>query len=67
MQNAATHRVEVSVAIEKPDHSLGLLKRLDQSVEQNSVEAAIVKTNAILVVLVEGVHGKAPAEVTSEG
>jgi hypothetical protein len=32
-QNIAADRVEVSVGIEKPDHSLGLLRRLDQPVE----------------------------------
>jgi hypothetical protein len=31
---------------------------LDQSNEQDPLEAAIVETNAILVVLIEGVHGK---------
>ena len=35
---------------------LRLLKRLDQSVEQNPFEAAIVEANAVLVVLIEGVH-----------
>jgi hypothetical protein len=56
MQRAPAHRVQVSVGVEKPNHALWLLKRLDQSIEQDPVEAAIVKANAILVVLIEGVH-----------
>src|SRR5271165_1874769 len=52
------HRVQVSVGVEKPNAPLRLLKRLDQSVEQYPVEAAIVKANAVLVVLIEGVHGR---------
>ena len=67
MQGASAHRVQLSVGGEKPDHSLRLLKRLDQSVEQDPVEAAIVETNAIPVVLIERVHGKPPVEVTSTG
>jgi hypothetical protein len=54
----------VSVGVEKPNDPLRLLKRLDQSVEQDPIEAAIVKANAVLVVLIEGVHGS-PAEVNS--
>jgi hypothetical protein len=61
MQDPPAHRIQLSVGVEKPDHSLRLLKRLDQSVEQDPVEAAIVETNAILVVLIEGVHGKPPS------
>jgi len=57
MQRASAHRVQVSVGVEKPNYPLRLLKRLDQSVEQNPVEAAIVKANAALMVLIEGVHG----------
>ena len=40
--------------------SLRLLKRLDQPVEKNSVEAAIAETDAVLVMLVERVHGRLP-------
>ena len=37
----------MAVGIEKPDDSLRLLKRLDQPVEKNSVEAAIGETDAV--------------------
>jgi hypothetical protein len=42
----------------KADHTLGLLKRLDQAVEQDTVEAAIAEADAVLVVFVESVHGR---------
>src|SRR5260370_15259277 len=58
MQHASAHRGQVPVGVEKPNHSFRLLKRLDQSVEQNPVEAAIVKANAVLVVLIEGINGR---------
>lgn len=45
---------------------LRLLKRLDQSVEQNPVEAAIVEPNAVLVVLKKEFM-EDPAEVASAG
>ena len=48
------------IGAEKADHPLGLLKRLDQAVEQDPVEAAIAEADAVLVVLVEGVHGRLP-------
>ncbi len=46
-----------TVGIEKPQHSLWLLERLDQSVQQDSIEASIAELNAIPMVLEEGVHG----------
>jgi hypothetical protein len=42
----------------KPQEWLGLLVRLDEAVEQNPIKAAISESNAILVMLVESVHGK---------
>src|SRR5207249_5176839 len=36
---------------------LGLLKRLNQTVEQNAIEAPVRQTNAMVVMLGEGVHG----------
>jgi hypothetical protein len=38
----------------------GLLEWLDQSVQQQSIEASIPELNAILVVLVKGGHGSSP-------
>ena len=60
MQRVPAHRVYLPVGIEKPNHSFRLLKRLDQSVEQDPIEAAIAKADAGLVVLIEGVHGSPP-------
>jgi PadR family transcriptional regulator, regulatory protein PadR len=37
-----------------------LLERLDQTVEQNPIKATISKSNVIVVMLVESVHGKLP-------
>jgi hypothetical protein len=48
------------IRVEEPKHSLGLLKGLNQSVQQQSIEAPIVEFDAILVVLVKGVHGGSP-------
>jgi hypothetical protein len=45
------------VGIEETQHALGLLKGLDQSVQQNPIETSIAKLDAILVVFDEGVHG----------
>jgi hypothetical protein len=56
-QNLACYRKELSVEAEETDHSLGLLEWLDQTVQENAVEASISSANAMLVVLVEGVHG----------
>src|SRR3984893_2548929 len=41
-QSVACHRVELAIRIEEPYHSLRLLERLNQSIQQNAVEAAIV-------------------------
>ena len=57
-QSVARHRVQLTIRIEEPDHSLRLLKRLNQSIYQNAVEAAIVPMYAVPVVLVEGVHDR---------
>ena len=48
------------INIEKADHSLGLLERLDQPVEQDPVKAPIAKADAVFVVLVKGVHDGLP-------
>jgi hypothetical protein len=43
-----------------PDDPFGLLKWLDEPVQQNPVKAPIAKANAVPVMLVEGVHGRPP-------
>src|SRR5439155_23851221 len=51
-------RVDVPIGAEEADDSLGLLKGLDGSIEQDSIKAAIMETDVILRVLKEGVHGE---------
>jgi hypothetical protein len=48
------------VGVEKPDGAFGLLKGLNERVQQNAIEAAVRETDAIVVMLVEGVHGAPP-------
>ena len=59
-KHVAAHRVDMPVRIEEAYHPFGLLEWLDQSVQQQSIEASIPELNAILVVLVKGVHGSSP-------
>jgi hypothetical protein len=47
----------MAIGVEKPDYALGLLKRLDQAIQKNTVEAPIAESDVILVMVVEGVHG----------
>jgi hypothetical protein len=47
----------MAIGVEEPDYALGLLKRLDQAIQKNTVEAPIAESNVILVMVVEGVHG----------
>src|SRR5271167_4955764 len=57
-QHIPAHWVLISISAEETHDPLGLLKRLDETVEQNAVKTAISESNAILVVLVESVHGE---------
>jgi len=59
-QHIAADRIDLPIAVEKPDDPLGLLKRLDQAVEQNPVETAIAEADAVPVMLVKGVHRRLP-------
>jgi hypothetical protein len=43
--------------VEETKHALGLLERLDQSVEQEPIETSITELKAILGRLVKGVPG----------
>ena len=60
-QDIPADRIEITVGPEKTDDPLFLLKRLDQAIEQDAVETTILKSNAILVMLVERVHGMPPS------
>src|ERR1700692_2406667 len=71
VQYVAGHTFSLPIRIEETDHALGLLKRLDQSVQKQPVETTIGEANAILVMLEKGVHGnlqcgEIPGAYTSE-
>jgi hypothetical protein len=51
-------RILLSIRVEESNDALGLLERLDQPVDQDAIEASIPETDAIVVMLVEGVHGR---------
>ena len=57
-QHIPAYRILISIGAEETHDSLGLLKRLDEAVEQNPIKAAISESNAILVMLVESVHSQ---------
>src|SRR5271166_1269251 len=57
-QHIPAHWILIPISAEETHHPLGLLEGLDEAVEQNAVKAAISESNAILVVLVESVHGE---------
>jgi hypothetical protein len=46
----------MALGVEKADHSFRLLKGLNESVQQEPIEASIPKSDAIFVMLDEGVH-----------
>jgi len=46
-------RIEAPIGVEEADDPFRLLERLDQPIEQDPVEAAIMPTYAIPVVFVE--------------
>src|SRR6266496_1957394 len=47
----------LAIGVEEAQHTFGLLERLDQSVQQETVKTPIPELDAILVMLDEGVHG----------
>jgi hypothetical protein len=55
-QAVASNPLALSIGIEETDHSLGLLKRLNQPVQKNPIETTVAKFDAILMVFAEGVH-----------
>jgi len=46
-QHIPAHGVLLPIGVEEANHPLRLLERLDQSVQQDSVEAAVTEANAI--------------------
>ena len=47
-EDIPAYRILLAVAAEETDHPLGLLKRLNQRVEQDAVEAPVAEANALL-------------------
>jgi hypothetical protein len=60
-------RIQPPVSVEEAYDPFRLLERLDQPIEQDAIEAAIVPAYAIPVVFVECVHGPPPAEASPAG
>src|SRR5438445_1835402 len=57
-EHGSAHRVQLAIGVEESHDAFGLLEWLNQSIEQDSIEAPVPETNAIVVMLVEGVHGR---------
>src|SRR5215471_21650408 len=57
-QGEPCHRKDLSIGTEEANDPLWLLERLDQPIEQNAVKTTIVPTDAVFVVLEEGVHDR---------
>jgi hypothetical protein len=66
-QGMASYWVKLAIRIEETYNPLGLLERLNQAIEKNAVETAIVPMYAVPVVFVEGVHGLLPAAISAAG
>jgi hypothetical protein len=56
-QHLSTDGINLAIGLEEPYRPLFLLKGLDRRVEQDTIEATIHKTDVILMVFAEGVHG----------
>ena len=56
-QDTPADGVEISIRTKETNHALLLLERLDEPVKEDTIETAILKSDAILVMLVERVHG----------
>jgi hypothetical protein len=55
-QNMTSNPLGLPIGVKEADYPLGLLKRLNQSVQKNPIKTTIGKFDAILMVLAEGVH-----------
>jgi hypothetical protein len=65
-QDRSADRIQLAIRVEESDDALRLLERLDEPVDQDPIEAPIPETNAILVMLVEGVHDDPPGFSTQQ-
>ena len=55
-QAVASNPFALSIGIKEADHSLWLLKRLNQPVQKNPIKTTVAKFDAIVMVFSEGVH-----------
>jgi hypothetical protein len=55
-QKIASNPPTLAIGIKVADHSLGLLKRLNQSVQKNPIKTTVGKFDATLMMFAEGVH-----------
>src|SRR5439155_18237983 len=56
-QHIPADGIEISIRAKETNHALLLLKRLDKSIEEDAIETSVLKSDVILVLLVESVHG----------
>ena len=54
-QRVPAHGVKLPIPIEEANDALWLLERLNEPIQQNAIKTAIMPTNAVLVVFIEGV------------
>src|ERR1700741_2527799 len=57
--------VYLPVRIEEADDPFGLLEWLNEPIEQDAVETAIMPMDTGFVVLIEGVHDRLPLPITA--
>src|SRR5262249_12974302 len=62
-EGVPAHPLMIPVRVKEPDDPLGLLERLDEPIEQDAIEAPVPEPDAILMVLVERVHGRSSCVV----
>ena len=55
-QKIPSNPLALAIGIKETDHSLGLLKRLNQPVQKNPIKTTVGKFDAIVIMLAEGVH-----------
>jgi len=56
-QQLPSNRINLAIGPEKAYGTLFLLKGLDRGMEQDTIEATIVESDVILVMVHKGVHG----------
>jgi hypothetical protein len=65
-KDAFADGVHLAVCVEEPDDAFGPLKGWNEPVQQNAIEAPVREPDAIVMMLVEGVHGLLQALATRQ-